>query len=117
MVEKKAEPVPPAVEERPPPKAAPIEEKQTGGPGRAYVKVDPKTLKRADITFAKKTGETLIKKPGEVNGSAFKIADLKDCNVFIFDHISQIFVDRCENCIIVIGPNCGSSFIRNCTGC
>ena len=47
-------------------------------------------LNRADYMFEKRTGEELIKKPGEVNGLDFAIRDLKDCTVFLLDHTAQV---------------------------
>ena len=63
-----------------------------------------KKRSRAELMFKKKTGETLVKRPGSLEGSQFVIADLTKCNVFIFDHLSQITIDRCTDCIFVIGP-------------
>ena len=62
-------------------------------------------------------GETLVKKPGDLEGSMFKINDLKNCNVFIFDHTSQMTIDRCEDCIFVIGPVKNAIFIRDSKRC
>ena len=45
-----------------------------------------KKLNRADYMFSNKTGEELIKKPGDVNGLDFAIRDLKDCQVYLMDH-------------------------------
>ena len=35
--------------------------------------------------FSDYKGQTLIKKPGEVDGIEFSIKDLDDCKVYIFD--------------------------------
>jgi len=45
-----------------------------------------KKLNRADYMFKDKTGEELIKRPGDVNGLDFAIRDLKDCTVYLLDH-------------------------------
>jgi hypothetical protein len=45
-----------------------------------------KKLKREDFQFVSKTGETLTKKPGDINGIDFKIKDLHDCVVYLMDH-------------------------------
>ena len=76
-----------------------------------------KKLKREDIMFCKRQNETLIKKPGDVNGSDFKIADLDNCVVFLLDHTAQIMMDRCKNTKFYIGPVKSSIFVRNCTNC
>lgn len=40
---------------------------------------------RANYMFVGKTGEELIKKPGDVNGFDFAIRDLNDCHVYLLD--------------------------------
>lgn len=45
-----------------------------------------KKLNRADFMFADKTGEELIKKPGDINGIEFAIRNLTDCTVYILDY-------------------------------
>ena len=40
--------------------------------------------------FKDKTGETLIKKPGVVDGRAFIIKGLEDCKVYMYDHTAQV---------------------------
>lgn len=76
-----------------------------------------KKLPRKELIFEKQTGNTLIKKPGIIDGRQFKIADLKQCNVYLYDHFSQITVDRCENCKFFIGPVKQSIFFRDCSNC
>ena len=49
-----------------------------------------KKLNRADYMFTNRTGEELIKKPGDVNGLDFAIRDLTDCQVFILDTTAQV---------------------------
>lgn len=112
VVEKKE-----AAEEKPVMKPEPVVPKASGGPGTGVPLATKKKRSRAELIFAKKTGETLIKKPGMLDGSAFKINDLHDCNVFIFDHTAQITIDRCTNCIFVIGPIKSSIFVRDSSVC
>lgn len=52
-----------------------------------------------------------------VDGRQFKMADLKDCTVYLLDHTSQITVDRCEDTNFFIGPVKGSIFFRDCKNC
>ena len=52
-----------------------------------------KKLNRADYMFQNKTGEELMKKPGDVNGLDFAIRDLKDCTVYLLDHTAQVMHD------------------------
>ena len=44
-----------------------------------------KKLNRADYMFKERTGEELIKKPGDINGLDFAIRDLTDCQVCMYD--------------------------------
>lgn len=73
--------------------------------------------KRAELIFQKLEGQTLVKKPGDLEGSMFKINDLKNCIVLVLDHTSQITVDRCEDCTFVFGPIKSSLFIRDSKNC
>jgi protein XRP2 len=43
-------------------------------------------LNKADYMFRDKTGEVLIKKPGDINGIDFMIRNLTDCTVYILDY-------------------------------
>ena len=76
-----------------------------------------KKLKREDFQFVSKTGETLTKKPGDINGIDFKIKDLHDCVVYLMDHTAQIQIDKCTNTKFFIGPIKGSIFVRDCKDC
>lgn len=49
-----------------------------------------KKLNRADYMFVGRTGEELIKKPGDINGLDFAIRDLTDCTVCLFDTTAQV---------------------------
>ena len=76
-----------------------------------------KKLSRKELIFEKSEGLTLIKHPGIIDGRQFMIRDLKDCTVYLYDHFSQITVDRCEGCKFFIGPVKASIFIRDCKNC
>lgn len=67
--------------------------------------------------FKMRKGETLIKKPGDINGIDFLIKDLQDCEVYLFDWTAQIQLDKCKNCKFFIGPIKGSIFMRDCSDC
>ncbi|CAK63241.1 unnamed protein product (macronuclear) [Paramecium tetraurelia] len=71
-------------------------------------------LNREDYQFRKKTGEELIKSPGQLNGLDFVISNCEECTIYICDHAAQIFVDLSKNCKIFIGPVGGSIFVRKC---
>ena len=51
-----------------------------------------KKLNRADYMFADKTGEELIKLPGQVNGLDFQIRNLTDCTVYLLDTTAQVSI-------------------------
>ena len=44
------------------------------------------------FSFKDKSGETLMKKPGEINGQSFDIRDVKDCTLMVLDHSAQILM-------------------------
>ncbi|CAD8194744.1 unnamed protein product [Paramecium pentaurelia] len=71
-------------------------------------------LNREDYQFRKKTGQELIKYPGQLNGLDFVISNCEECTIYICDHAAQIFVDLSKNCKIYIGPVEGSIFVRKC---
>jgi hypothetical protein len=45
-----------------------------------------KKLNRADFMFNQVTGQTLIKKPGDIDGVQFAIRYLTDCHASVFDY-------------------------------
>ena len=44
------------------------------------------------FSFKDKSGETLMKKPGEINGQSFDIRNVKDCTLMVLDHSAQILM-------------------------
>lgn len=44
-----------------------------------------KKLNREDYMFRDKTGEELVKRPGQVGGLDFQIRNLTDCTVYLLD--------------------------------
>lgn len=49
-----------------------------------------KKLNKADFMFTQKTGETLVKKPGDINGLDFYVRFLENCTVHILDTTAQV---------------------------
>ena len=49
-----------------------------------------KKLNRADYMFNQKTGETLVKKPGDIAGLEFAIRYLTDCHASVFDQTAAV---------------------------
>lgn len=74
--------------------------------------LDPK-----DFIFSHRKNEELTKPSGSLLGKDFVLEQLQDCVVYVLDHTSQVQVDDCVNCKIVIGPCSGSIFIRDCSDC
>lgn len=64
-----------------------------GGPPVTSI-ANKKKLNRADYMFADKTGEELIKMPGQVNGLDFQIRNLTDCTVYLLDTTAQVCSQR-----------------------
>ena len=51
---------------------------------------EKKKLNKADFMFRDKTGEELIKKPGDINGIDFMIRSLNNCTVYLLDYTAQV---------------------------
>lgn len=49
-----------------------------------------KKINKADYEFKQRDGEELMKKPGDIDGMAFRMMDLKNCTVSLLDHIAQV---------------------------
>lgn len=49
-----------------------------------------KKLNRADFMFSQVTGQTLVKKPGDIDGVQFAIRYLTDCHASVFDYTGQV---------------------------
>ena len=50
-----------------------------------------KKLNKQDYIFRNRKNELLIKSPGQINGIDFYLANLEDCEVFLFDWMDQVF--------------------------
>mmetsp|Transcript_13588 Transcript_13588/g.25470 ORF Transcript_13588/g.25470 Transcript_13588/m.25470 type:complete len:351 (-) Transcript_13588:74-1126(-) len=74
-------------------------------------------LNPADFLVSGRSGETIVKREGSIDGEQFCIENCRDCDIFLFDHLDSSFVDECENCRIFVGPVRSSIFIRTCKGC
>jgi hypothetical protein len=68
-------------------------------------------------SYSSRTGETLLKAPGTLDGQPFSMDDMKDCTIMLCDHSETVQVDRVTNCKILIAACCESVFLRNCTDC
>ena len=61
--------------------------------------------------------EPLIKRPGEIDGQMFDIADCDNVTLVILDNSEQVQIDQVKNSRIFIGACTSSIFIRNCENC
>ena len=72
-------------------------------------------LNKKDFIFSGLENQTLVKLPGQINNNSFLLENLKNCTVFLCDRISTIYIDKCVNCRISIGPVFSSVFVRWCS--
>ena len=48
------------------------------------------------------TNQTVIRKPGQIDGQQFIVDSCKDCVIRIFDHCAQVTIDDCVGCEIIV---------------
>jgi len=58
-----------------------------------------------------------LNKQRQILGQAMNIDKCQNCDFYLLDNSSQIFIDNCENCRFFIGPCSGSVFIRTSKDC
>jgi hypothetical protein len=73
-------------------------------------KLDPKDFQCLNLI-----GQTVVKRPGSINGQQFIVMDCEDCDIWVCDHCEMVTIDRSRNCRIFIGPCESSIFVRNCS--
>ena len=56
-----------------------------------------------NYTFKNKTGESLMKVPGNIEGQPFDLADLESCEVMLLDYSDQVQADNLTKCRVFIG--------------
>jgi len=61
--------------------------------------------------------QTLVSKPGTLNGSVVVLEQLEDCEVWLLDRTSSVVLDSCTRCRVRIGPVAASCHLRNCERC
>ncbi|CAM9987839.1 unnamed protein product, partial [Phaeothamnion confervicola] len=69
------------------------------------------------FTFKGRARETLRKAPGSINGQAFDLADLQECEVLLLDRSDQVQCDEVGDSRVFIAACCESLFVRDCSGC
>lgn len=52
--------------------------------------MNKKKLNKADYIFRNRNDEILQKLPGQIDGIDFYIANLENCEVFLFDWLEQV---------------------------
>ena len=69
--------------------------------------LDPDTRKklREYLKFWNKENEFLYRDTGTLQGHGFSLNNVKGCDIYLHDHVSQVTVDKCEDCNVVIGPS------------
>jgi len=60
--------------------------------GKSKPPTKPK-LDRKNFMFVGLSDQELIKKPGEINGQAFKLENLTNCTVYLLDHFAQVIYE------------------------
>lgn len=81
------------------------------GEYRKYVKT------QGFYKFSQRENEFLCKKSGQIDGQAFNMSHLTNCEVQLLDHSDQVLADYLKDCRVFIGPSSGSVFLRNCENC
>ncbi|KAL9645693.1 hypothetical protein ABK040_003426 [Willaertia magna] len=79
--------------------------------------VDTSTLNPQDFMVGNLSDQTIVRKPGQLLGQSFNLDKCTNCDVYLLDVTSQIFIDGCENCRFFIAPCSGSIFIRTSKNC
>eukprot|EP00960_Hanusia_phi_P039019 753700-Hanusia_phi.AAC.1 len=67
---------------------------------------DPK-----DYMFSRLKGQV----PGTINGQMFIIEDCEDCDIYVCDHLAQVFIRNCEDCKCIFA--CQQYRSRECKNC
>lgn len=69
------------------------------------------------VSLSDQNDQTIIRKPGTLEGTQFLINNCKNCHFWLLDFTSTITVDKCEKCTFYIGPCESSFFIRDSKNC
>lgn len=64
-----------------------------------------------------RTDQKIIRKPGSINGEMMTFDQMLNCEVYMCDVADQIFVDRCNGCVFMLGPCKSAIFVRDCEDC
>lgn len=69
---------------------------------------------KKDFIYENLQDQKLTKKNGEINGMSFCLKNLQNCQVYLKDFISTVYILNCSNCRIFVGPVSNAIFIRDC---
>ena len=67
-------------------------------------------------TFIGERDRQLVVPPGDVCGGTVELLELEGCEVLILDWSSQVIIEECRRCKVLLGPVDGSVMARACTG-
>lgn len=62
-------------------------------------------------------GETIVRRPGDIDGWDMNLEACNNCTILIFDRIGALTGDDCEGCTVIIGPCNTSVFLRKFKRC
>ena len=68
-----------------------------------------------EVSFIGERGKQLVVPPGGVNGGSVELLELERCEVLVLDWASQVIVEGCRHCTVLIGPVDGSVMVRDST--
>ena len=77
---------------------------------------EKQALKKKTI-IVDRDGETIVRRPGEIDGWDMNLESCSNCTILIFDRIGALTGDDCEGCTVVIGPCSTSVFLRKFKRC
>ena len=77
---------------------------------------EKQALKKKTI-IVDRAGETVVRRPGEIDGWDMNLESCSNCTILIFDRIGALTGDDCEGCTVVIGPCSTSVFLRKFKRC
>lgn len=68
------------------------------------------------VHLQERVAAELVVRPGELNGGSCKLTELQSCKVLVLDWSTQVIVEDCHDCHVLLGPVDGSVMVRGCTG-
>lgn len=72
---------------------------------------------RKKTNIVDRDGDTIVRRPGDIDGWDMQLEGCTKCKVLVFDRIGALNGDDCEDCDVIIGPCTTSVFLRNFKRC